>query len=180
MREQDDCSAQRAGLTVVELLLVVAIIGLLVALVGPHYLQGVRAARQGRAIANLRTLGTAETTFYAANGRFGRFEDLFASGAAPAGFARNLPSASGRPTSGAAEIIGDGAYRYKLAFTLGALGITVDADPEPGRAATHCWYRARVGRVTRGTSGGEGAIYYADPRPTPPPSRAYRLLGGAR
>ena len=167
------------GFSLAEALMAVAIIALLAAIAVPGLMASLRAAREGRAIATLRTLSAAQMSLHGSLNRFGIFEELFARGVlAPNSFRRGGPTGSGSSSSGASEVISDGAYDYSMRFASDSRGITLDADPSPRLAASHRRFRVRLGRVTgSGASGAEGCILVAAPSASQPPASAYRPLG---
>lgn len=102
----------KKGFTLVEIMIVVAIIALLAAIAIPNLLAAKRTANDGAALANIRTLSTAAETYATANN--GSFP---ADTAALAGYAAAATSLCGSTVQG-----------YTYACTLAATGYTITAN----------------------------------------------------
>jgi prepilin-type N-terminal cleavage/methylation domain-containing protein len=66
----------QGGFSLIELLLVVTIVGIIVALGVPSFQKGIRAADNGAAFANLRTMSSVQISFYSHNNRFANLSEL--------------------------------------------------------------------------------------------------------
>jgi prepilin-type N-terminal cleavage/methylation domain-containing protein len=66
----------QSGFSLIELLLVVTIVGIIAALGVPSFQKGIRAADNGAAFANLRTMSSVQVSFYSQNSRFADLAEL--------------------------------------------------------------------------------------------------------
>ena len=66
----------QSGFSLIELLLVVTIVGIIAAIGVPSFQKGIRAADNGAAFANLRTMSSVQISFYSQNGRFANLSEL--------------------------------------------------------------------------------------------------------
>ncbi len=173
-------SAARAerAVSLLELLVVVAVLGIIAAILAPPLLMALRSSREGRAIANLKTIASAQMILFGSKRRFGVFDELIRTGDLPDQFERGAKP--GGPRGSGSEAVADSVYLYSIRYTRDADGITIDADPKPGYASSHRRFRMRLGRAASGASGGEGVLLVAEPSASSPPSSAYRPLGGGR
>lgn len=69
-------SRNEKGFSLVELLIVVAIIGIVAALAIPALQKGIRAAENGKTFSAMRTIATTQMGFFSQNNRFGRLDEI--------------------------------------------------------------------------------------------------------
>ena len=69
-------NTREAGFSLIELLIVVAIIGIVAALAVPSLQRGIRAAENGNTFATMRVIATTQMSFYSQNNRFGRLSEI--------------------------------------------------------------------------------------------------------
>ena len=66
----------QSGFSLIELICVVAIVGIIAAIGVPQFQRGIRAADNGAAFATLRTMSSVQVSFYSQNGRFANLTEL--------------------------------------------------------------------------------------------------------
>lgn len=69
-------SNNQKGFSLIELLIVVVIVGIISAMAVPALQKALRAAENGTTLATLRTVSSAQVSFFSQNNRFGRLPEL--------------------------------------------------------------------------------------------------------
>ena len=127
------------GFSLLELLIVVAIILIIATIAIPSLLRSRQAAQESSAVANLRTINTAEVTYLSSNqGNYGDIPSLITQGLVDSRFAPL------NPVSG-----------YTYSVTASASDYTVTAMPVSGNAGRYAYFSLpdAVIRFSTATSG---------------------------
>ena len=141
------------GFSLIELLIVVAIIGIIAAIAIPNLLASRRAANEAAAIGLMRTIGSAQATYQSTNSA-GTFADMAALNAAALVDSAVANSTAASPKSG----------YYFTASTAGLNALTqfdATASPASSSSGTRHFYTSETGviygsasAVTRSSSSG--------------------------
>ena len=121
---------KQKGFSLIELLIVVAIILIIAAIAIPNLLRARIAANESSAVSSIRTINTAEVTYQSAYPTVGYAADLISLG--PGGGAQTCPA--GGPVQATACLV-DGALANnkaaggKSGYIVDALGAAVGASP---------------------------------------------------
>jgi prepilin-type N-terminal cleavage/methylation domain-containing protein len=135
------------GFSLIELLIVVAIIGIIAAIAIPNLLASRRASNEASAIASVRTIGTAQATFLSTVGNNTAYAaDL------PALLAQGLIDA----TLGSATGVKTG-YTFVGASAAGTVAYTTTATPVSASTGTRSFFSNETG-VIRGKAGAGAAV----------------------
>lgn len=117
-----------SGFSLIELILVVAIIGIIAAVAVPAFQKGLTAAENGSSFATLRSISSTEVNYFSQNGRFGRLTEI-----------------QGVLNNGLGTTVGDSVIRGKYVFEMNP---TTPTDAELKNEFTITATRTIAGDIT--------------------------------
>jgi type IV pilus assembly protein PilA len=166
-----------SGFTLTELLIVIAIIGIIMSIAVPGLLRARRTANEAAAIGSLRALNSAESSYAAAAGK-GGFAPLLATLAAP------CPGSTAGFISPDLSI--DPAVKSGYTVTMAASASSSPGPTDCNGVVTETAYYTTAVPVSAGTSGlrafassGAGAIFF-DPAGVAPTEAQMAPGGGGK
>ena len=125
-------SKSNKGFSLLELLIVVAIILIIATIAIPSLLRSRQAAHEAAAVSTLRTINTAEVTYLSTgNGKFGTMTDLINNTLIPSNF-------NPGPVSG---------YNFAVAVSATGTDFTVTAEPASSNDGRYGYYVVPDGTV---------------------------------
>ena len=128
------------GFTLLELLIVIGIILIIATIAIPNLLKSRQSAQETSAVAQLRLIGTAETTYLISNqGSFGDVPSLIAEGLLDSRFAGSLSG-------------------YTFTISASAGNYTANADPVSTSAGRYGYYSTPEGVIRYATYQGANCI----------------------
>jgi type IV pilus assembly protein PilE len=137
------------GFTLVELLVAVAIVGIMASLAYPNYTEHVRATRRADAQGALYTLQQAMERFFTANSTYEGSADAAGAPVGGLGHSATVPTGGGTPT-------------YNLRITdITATSYTLRAEPVNAQAADKCQILTLTSTSVRGIAGTKPSLNLA-------------------
>jgi type IV pilus assembly protein PilA len=135
------------GFTLIELMIVVAIIGILAAIAIPNFLQYQARARQSEARTNLGGIFVSETAFLGEQGRYGSFQAIgFTLASSTNRYTYRSPNAAG--TGGSTSTIGADLFQTNLPAVATELeNVTVPSGSTSGAGVATTFTASAVGNI---------------------------------
>jgi len=133
----------KKGFTLVELVVVIAILGILAGIAIPRFMDATASARGAKIVADMRTLESASTMYYV---KKGSYTDISVPNLVSEGLLASTPSA---PT-GDAIITESSVATYKTRFAVPTGGYTVTAVTATG-ASVPTSAEVKIGALTLST-----------------------------
>ncbi len=142
------------GFSLIELLIVVAIILIIAAIAIPNLLRARIAANEASCVASLRTMNTASITY---NSNYGNYPTALSNlgpsnGATPTSTTADLLDSVLAPTGGV-NVSSKSGYTFTYAGPVALVGYTVNANPtSPNQTGVNYFYTDASGVVRKNTA----------------------------
>jgi type IV pilus assembly protein PilA len=149
---------KQKGFSLIELLIVVAIILIIAAIAIPNLLRARISANEASAVASLRTMNTASITY---NSNYNNYPTALSNlgpsnGATPTSTTADLLDSVLAPTGGV-NVATKSGYTFTYAAPVANVGYTINANPtSPNQTGVNYFYTDASGVVRKNSSTGAG------------------------